>query len=607
MESREVSLFLNTTTEGIIAIDRDETVTLFNRAASEILSIDAGEAVGRRIEDVLPVTRLPRVLESGEAEIDRQMTWLDVTIVTSRYPIRDEAGRIIGAAAVFRDITELQRLAEEITNLREIRLLNDAIFKSTWDAISVVDENGLGVLVNPAYSRVTGLKEEDVLGKPCTVDIVSGESIHMEVLRRRTPVHNARLRVGPYRRDVVVDANPIIVDGSIRGSVAVIKDVSELMQLNDQLKDARETIRKLEARYTFDDVIGESAVFLSAVERAKVAAVTPATVLLRGESGTGKELFAHAIHNASERRNARFVRVNCAALSDQLLESELFGYVEGAFTGARKGGRRGLFEEAHAGTILLDEVGLMSLDTQAKLLRVLQEHEVRRVGGNESIPVNVRVIAATNLDLYDAVRRGRFREDLYYRLHVVPVEIPPLRDRREDIPVLADKLLMRINGEYGRAVTAVSPAAMTSLRRYRWPGNVRELENVLRRAVISMAFDETVLKEQQLPPLERNTSGLDGGAEHADRRSADGSIAMESDSPGSSGSTGATDAVPVSTGAGAPPWDPGMLLADVVARTEEHHIRTCLAAAGGSRTECARRLGVSLRTLQYKLRRYRIS
>ena len=408
MESREVSLFLNTTTEGIITIDRNTVITLFNRAAAQILSIDPDVAIGRPIAEVLPVTRLPAVVESGEPELDRQMTWHDVTIVTSRYPIRDESGTVFGAAAVFRDITELQRLAEEITNLREVRLLNNAIFQSTWDAISVVDEHGLGVMVNPSYSRVTGLKEEDVLGKPCTVDIASGKSIHMEVLRRGVPVHNARLRVGPYRRDVIVDANPIIVDGSIRGSVAVIKDVSELMQLNDQLENARETIRKLEARYTFDDVIGVSPSFLAAVERAKVAAVTPATVLLRGESGTGKELFAHAIHNASERRNARFIRVNCAALSQNVLESELFGYVEGAFTGARKGGRRGLFEEAHAGTVLLDEVGLMSLDTQAKLLRVLQEHEIRRVGGTDAIPINVRVIAATNLDLFRAVHDGRF-------------------------------------------------------------------------------------------------------------------------------------------------------------------------------------------------------
>lgn len=585
MESREVSLFINTTSEGIIAIDREERVTLFNRAAAQILSIDPDQAIGRPIVDVLPVTRLPSVLELGEPELDRQMTWLDVTIVTSRYPIRDESGTILGAAAVFRDITELQRLAEEITNLREVRLLNDAIFQSTWDAISVVDEDGLGVMVNPAYSRVTGLKQEDVLGRPCTVDIASGKSIHMEVLRRGKPVHNARLRVGPHRRDVVVDANPIIVDGTIRGSVAVIKDVSEIMQLNDQLDSARETIRKLEARYTFDDVIGEAEPFAAAVERAKVAAVTPATVLLRGESGTGKELFAHAIHNASERRNARFIRVNCAALAESVLESELFGYVEGAFTGARKGGRRGLFEEAHAGTILLDEVGLMTLNTQAKLLRVLQEHEVRRVGGTNAIPVNVRVIAATNLDLAAAVQDGRFREDLYYRLHVVPVEIPPLRERREDIPLLAKKLLLRINREYGRAVTDLNSDAMAALRRYHWPGNVRELENVLRRAVISMKFDETTMCGHHLPPLNDTEKGGKSPSRDAQRsllrpRTEDTGFGSTTDTP---------------------------TLHDVVSKVEAEHIRRTLEEAEGNRTLCAERLAISIRSLQYKLKRYGIA
>lgn len=425
----------------------------------------------------------------------------------------------------------------------------------------------------------------------------------MQVLRRGRPVHNARLRVGPYRRDVIVDANPIIVDGAIRGSVAVIKDVSELMQLNDQLEDARETIRKLEARYTFEDVIGDAAPFTAAVERAKVAAVTPATVLLRGESGTGKELFAHAIHNASERRNARFVRVNCAALSDQLLESELFGYVEGAFTGARKGGRRGLFEEAHAGTILLDEIGLMSLDTQAKLLRVLQEHEVRRVGGTDAIPINVRVIAATNLDLYDAVTRGRFREDLYYRLHVVPVEIPPLRDRREDIPILADKLLMRINSEYGRAVTAVSDEAMTILRRYHWPGNVRELENVLRRGVISMNFDETVMAVHHLPPPVRP---VDGASAHMETPVSTASASPQTSPP--------DPAPPARAAEGDAPegyaperYTPeGGSLSAVVAAAEREHIQAVLAATAGNRTRCAGRLGISVRTLQYKLKRYNI-
>jgi len=591
VDHREASLLIDSTSDGIIVVNREFIVTVFNPAASRILRIDASDALGRPIGDVLPVTRLPTVLERGINEMEQRMTWGEVTILTNRYALRDADGSVFAAAAIFRDISELQRLAEEATNLREIRLLNDAIFESTQDAISVVDESGNGVMVNPAYTRVTGLHQEEVVGKPCTVDIASGESIHMAVLRTGKPVRDQRLRVGPYRRDVIVDANPIVVDGEIRGSVAVIKDVSELRRLHDQLEDARATIRKLEARYTFDDVIGDEPAFLEAMRKARAAAGTPATVLLHGESGTGKELFAHAIHNASERRNARFLRVNCAALTEGLLESELFGYVGGAFTGARRDGRRGLFEEAHGGTLFLDEVGLMTVNTQAKLLRVLQEHEVRRVGGTTAIPVDVRVIAATNLDLQEQIGRGLFREDLYYRLLVVPVTIPPLRERPRDIRPLADYLLTKINSEYGRAVRRIDEVAFELLMRHPWPGNVRELENVLRRGVVAMGLEETVMQADHLPSL--------GGG-----KTAPGCI----DAEAATGGAGVTRTAPAppgsqSTTGGAGEWAP---LDRVVADAEAAHIRATLAACGGNRTRCAAVLGVSIRTLQYKMQRYRI-
>lgn len=578
MENREAALLLNSTSDGIIVIDRSRRITVFNPAAEQILKISAAESLGQTIDAVIPVTRLPSVLESGTNELQQRLSWGSVTIITNRYALRDEAGSVFAAAAIFRDISELQRLAEEITNLREIRLLNDAIFHSTQDAISVVDEYGKGVLVNPAYTRVTGLSQAEVIGEPCTVDIASGESIHMAVLRSGEPVRNRRLRVGPYRRDVVVDANPIIVDGEIRGSVAVIKDVSELRQLHDQLEDAKATIRKLEARYTFEDVIGEHPAFLEAVHKARVAAGTPATVLLQGESGTGKELFAHAIHNASERRNARFVRVNCASLSEGVLESELFGYVGGAFTGARREGRRGLFEEAHGGTIFLDEVGLMSLNTQAKLLRVLQEHEVRRVGGNASIPINVRVIAATNMDLSRAIGNATFREDLFYRLLVVPVALPPLRERPSDIELLSTRLLSEINAEYGRGIQGMTPAALEQLTAYAWPGNVRELENVLRRAVVVMSLEETTIEPRHLPALVGVGNGCHDTLVVPDERERSSEEGAE-----------------------------GASLDQVVAAAEREHIERVLAQHQGNRTRCAGALGISVRTLQYKLRRYGIS
>lgn len=248
-------------------------------------------------------------------------------------PIIDDSGQLFGALAVLKDVTELVALAEEITDLKEVRMMLEAIIHSSEEAISVVDENGNGILINPAYTRLTGLKEEDVIGKPATADIAEGESMHMQVLKTRRPVRGARMKVGPKNRDVIVNVAPIIVDGVLKGSVGVIHDVSEIQRLTAELNRARQIIRNLEAKYSFADIIGESEEMKVAIEQAKLAAKTPATILLRGESGTGKELFAHAIHNASDRKYNKFIRVNCAAIPETLLESELFGYEEGAFSG----------------------------------------------------------------------------------------------------------------------------------------------------------------------------------------------------------------------------------------------------------------------------------
>ncbi len=407
--THELEIIFNSTHDGIIAVDTNGRITLFNHSAEELTQCKAEDALGRHIREVIPSTRLPVVLETGVPEIDWKHPLGHTSIITSRMPIIDRQGRIIGAFAIFRDVTRMVELAEEITNLREMRIMWEAIFNSTQDAISVVDEHGVQVSVNPAYTRVTGFPRDGVIGQACTVDIAEGESIHMRVLSTGKPVTGARLKVGPHGKDVIVDAAPIIVKGEVKGSVAVIKDLTEIRRLTNELRRAQQMIRKLEAKYSFDDLIGKQANFVHALDKARVAAASPATVLLYGESGTGKELFAHAIHNASDRSEAKFVRVNCASLSEGVLESELFGYEDGAFTGARKGGHVGLFEEADGGTIFLDEIGLMSLETQAKLLRVLQENEVRRVGGTSNRAINARVIAATNLDLLQAVQQGDFR------------------------------------------------------------------------------------------------------------------------------------------------------------------------------------------------------
>ncbi|HHY92599.1 MAG TPA: sigma 54-interacting transcriptional regulator, partial [Firmicutes bacterium] len=401
--------------------------------------------------------------------------------------------KVLGPEGVSEFLFLITRLRQEINDLVQAQLMLEAIINSTQDAISVVDEQGRGILVNPAYTRLTGLLEKDVLGKPATVDIAEGESIHLQVLATRQAVKGARLKVGPQRKEVLVDVAPIIVQGRLRGSVGVIHDVSEIKRLTEELAQAQQRIRHLEAKYTFEDIIGQSPELRAAIDQARRAADLPATILLRGESGTGKELFAHAIHNASRWRRGQFIRVNCTAIAESLLESELFGYEEGAFTGARRHGKKGYFEEAEGGTVFLDEVGEMSPALQAKLLRVLQEKELIRVGGSTPIPVTARVIAATNINLEQAVQEGRFREDLYYRLNVVPIFIPPLRYRKDDIPLLVNHLLRKFNQQFGRAVERVSPQTLSILVAYDWPGNVRELENALGRAIINMKFNETVI------------------------------------------------------------------------------------------------------------------
>ncbi len=380
----------------------------------------------------------------------------------------------------------------------ENKLLLQTIIDSLSDAVSVVDENGIGIMVNRAYTRITGLAEDEVLKKPATVDIAEGESVHMRVLQTGKPIKGVRMKVGPFRREVIVSCAPLIIKGELKGSVGVIHDISELRRVMEELERTRRLVRKLQARYTFDDIIGNSEQIDQVIERARQAAVTPACVLLRGECGTGKELFAHAIHHESDRSDKPFVRVNCASLTDTLLESELFGYADGAFTGAKKGGRKGYFEEASGGTLFLDEIGAMNSDAQARLLRAIQEGEITRVGESKTRQIDVRVIAATNAELEKMVEQERFRKDLYYRLNVFPIELPPLREIKSDIPLLVNYFISSYAEKYGRTVVETTPAVYRRLKQYDWPGNMRELQNVIARALINLDRDEVVIEERHL-------------------------------------------------------------------------------------------------------------
>nr|WP_254120488.1 sigma-54-dependent Fis family transcriptional regulator [Shouchella clausii] len=552
--------------DGMIVVNRFAQVQFMNEAAAHMAGVELAKAIGKPIQTLLPSSGLPRVIETQQPEYNQLHEFDNGTvIVTTRVPLIF-GGDCSGAIAVFKDVTEATQLAEQVTDLRSIQTMLEAIINSSNDAISVVDENGTGLMVNPAYTKLTGLNSDQIIGQPATADISEGESIHMQVLRTKKPVRGARLKLGPHKKDVIVNVAPVIVDGELKGSIGVIHDVSELNRLSSQLQHAQKRLATLEATYSFSEIVGTSKEMAFAIEQAKRGAKTSFPILLLGETGTGKELFAHAIHNESERKGQPFVRVNCAALTETLLESELFGYEQGAFSGALKSGKKGLFEEAEHGSIFLDEIGEMSPNTQAKLLRVLQEQEIVRVGGTKPIPIHVRVIAATNVDLEGAIREKRFREDLYYRLNKLPIRIPPLRERLSDLPALIDHLLRKLNLDYGHNIQSISKLVLSRFEGYYWPGNVRELENVLARSMIYMDLGATELTDVSLP----QEFGQSGKREvsHA--------------------------AVPKQ-------------LQAFLAEKEKEHLRQTLAEVDGVKTEAAKLLGISIRSLYYKLEKYNLA
>lgn len=347
-----------------------------------------------------------------------------------------------------------------------------------FDGVLVVDDWARVVVFNPAAEKMTGLSAGRVLGRSIQT---LGE--FCALLRR--VYGNGRPQNGeiclPEPPAVVVNRLPVALEDGRSGLLVIF----QLLESNSRQAERNGELRRqgLTARFSFSDIVGESAVLAEAVRQARKYTRSDAALLITGESGTGKELFAQSIHNESGRRSGPFVAINCAALPENLLESELFGYEEGAFTGAKKGGKRGLFVLASGGTIFLDEVGDLSPALQARLLRVLQQKEVLPVGGQRVIPVDVRVISATNRHLAGAVERGEFRMDLYYRLNVLHLDIPPLRRRLEDVPLLFKHFFRRITGAEGVPEWPVPDRVLDELKNYAWPGNVRELEGFVERYV----------------------------------------------------------------------------------------------------------------------------
>ena len=406
---------------------------------------------------------------------------------------RVTAGRSPADAFVVcvRDISEIKTLEAQLSALRSANNELNEIIELSADGLVSLDHNGMILRMNRAYEEIVGIKAEDFIGKPARRIQEGGhlpDLVSNYVLKDLKP---RNIFVKLKNREVLLTGRPVFNEqGALIRVVANIRDMTELNHLRTSLKSFHELthryeteIQRLRAREFDTEIIGHSPAVKRSLELAIQASMVDSTALIYGETGTGKDLFAKTIHRLSQRAAGPFIAINCSALPETLLESELFGYDPGAFTGAQREGKIGLFEAAQKGTVVLDEISEVPLAIQVKLLRVIQEKRLRRLGSRQEKEIDIRIIAASNKDLKELIRTGRFREDLYYRLNVIKITIPPLRERREDIPLLAAYFLEAFNKKFARR-KQLTPQMIATLTAHDWPGNVRELENVMERFTV---------------------------------------------------------------------------------------------------------------------------
>jgi transcriptional regulator with PAS, ATPase and Fis domain len=365
----------------------------------------------------------------------------------------------------------------------------EEIISLAGERIVVVDREGIILYINAAYCEFLGTTVEKAIGKPVQEVI---ENSRMHIVAKTGQKELAALH--PINgSDMIANRYPLIIDGELVGAVGTVmfRNPEDWLLYKNKIQHLVEEVnyyktkaeKNSKSKYYFSNLIGNSPSFSAVKKLAERISVSQSAVLILGESGTGKELYASAIHNNSMRADYPFVPINCASIPEHLLESELFGYDDGAFTGAKKGGKKGHFQIANRGTIFLDEIGDMPLAMQSKLLRVLQEREILPVGGQKSIAVDVRIIAATHQNLEKMVEEGTFRQDLYYRLNVIKIELPPLRERNGDVELIANNLLKKLEKNFYRKGIKLSSEVIERLNQHKWPGNIRELENVLERSI----------------------------------------------------------------------------------------------------------------------------
>jgi PAS domain S-box-containing protein len=489
----KLNAIIDSTHNAIISVNKDGEIELFNHAAEQLTGVKKEKAKGVKIDKIITSVGIYKQLYRGISEHSHKLVVNQKKLISNQTPILRD-GEIVGAVSILQDISELENISKELEATRELSKELEAIIDSSFDGIFVTDKTGKVLRINKAYERITGIKAEQVVGRTMTSLVAAGvysRSVSMMVIEEKKPVTIAQSV--NTSRDVLVTGNPIFdSQGDIFRIVTNVRDITELNDLRQELEKAQEMekLYYLELEQLRNAVNNHcEAVVVSKEMQDIMELVTrvsgiDVTVLVLGESGVGKEVVVKILHNKSRRNKGPFIKVNCGAIPEHLLESELFGYEGGAFTGAKKEGKPGMFQLANQGTLFLDEIGEMPMNLQVKLLRVLAEREITRVGGTKPIPVDVRIVVATNRNLEEMVKQGLFREDLYYRLNVVPIVIPPLRSRKEDIPSLALHFLDQFNSQYG-VEKKLSYEVIQCLMEYDWPGNVRELKNVIERMVVT--------------------------------------------------------------------------------------------------------------------------
>jgi len=486
---------------GIIILDKMFTVIFANKKAESLLKKDTNEfEYDLLLKEIISEIKI--IDYTNETSIRKKIKYLDSEYMFHilKFEAQNEEYILIN----FNTLDLCKNIIGAANNEMEASSLLNTIMEATNDCIVYVNKDGYIEMLSKAYAEFLNVDRDASIGKHVT-EVIENTRMHEVAKLGVEEVAQVQEIRG---RKMIATRIPVYVNGRIVGAVGKVlfRDLDELEQLytkvykiEKELNMYKNEFKKINsAKYEINSIIGETREIRGLKELTRRIANTNSNVLILGETGTGKELFANAIHSLSRRKDGPFIKVNCGSIPSELLESELFGYEEGSFTGAKKGGKIGKFKAADGGSIFLDEIAELPMNMQVKLLRVLQEKEIEKIGSNTPEKIDVRIISATNKDLEEMIRKGEFRLDLYYRLNVISMVIPPLRKRKEDIPEIANHLIEKISKDEKIKVDGISKRAMDLLKKYDWPGNVRELENVLERA-INYLDGETIIKIKHLP------------------------------------------------------------------------------------------------------------